>query len=190
MQAHKRRSRVLLTVVLGTIAIIVVVGVVELQGPIANMSSGSAASASDQVGAAFSNHLDKLEAMNITAMEGEYLPNATTEFYSNGQGNYFAGSSAGVTISDKGTGPHEIGDMFDGVFLSDFIIPHIMDDNYTVSIKGNVATVVSTFDLSGTNLDGSSLAASVILHMTYVKSGGNWLISNELWNFTDVVSHG
>ena len=174
---------------MATVAIVLIVGLVELMNPAPGTPSGTS-SASSQVSTAFANHISELVAMNITALKGEYLSNATTEFYSPGVGNYFLGGSAGVPISDTGRGPFQIGNLFSGVFLSDFIIPHITNDNYTVSVTGNVASVHSTFDVEGTNLDGSTVAASVDLHVSYLKTGGNWMISHELWNFTDVVSHG
>ena len=190
MEPRRRRSKLVYLAIIATFAVIAIVGVVEFANQPSGLNSGTQASQSSLVRTAFSNHLGEIEVMNISAIRGEYTANATTEFYSPGVGDYFLGGSAGKAISDMGHGPQQIGNLFSGVFLSDFVIPHITNANYTVSVSGTVAMVHSTFDVEGTNLDGSDVYASVDLHATYLKTGGNWMISQELWNFTDVTSHG
>jgi len=171
-------------------AVILVVGAFELSSPLSSSTAGTqTASPSDRVTAAYSDHLDKLVAMNISAMEDDYLPNATASLVSLGKGNYYEPSLANKVTSENATTPKEIGILFQGTFFSDFIIPHVADVNNTVSVRGNVADVSSTFILTGTNVDGTGLIAAVNCQVTYVDSGGSWLISHEVWTLTTVNSH-
>ncbi len=193
MAAQKKRSRLFVPFVISIIGIVLIVSLAEFmnppRGPARSATNGSA-NASDEVGAVFASHLDSLQAMNFSAIQGQYAQNATAEFYSAGEGEYVAGSNATDHISVNATGPHQIETLFSGVLLADFADPSITTDNYTVSLAGNVATVNSTLDVEGTNLNGAGVEATVNLHVTYLGSGGSWLISYELWNFTQFASQG
>ena len=190
MQEPRRRSRYTFPIALGTIAVILVVGALEFtNAPASTSTSIPSLAPSEQVTAAFSDHLDKLVAMNTTAMEADYLPNATASLVSLGKGNYYERSLANKTTSENATTPQQIQILFQGVFFSDFIIPHVADENNTVSVSGNAAYVTSTFALTGTNVDGTSLIAAVDCQVTYVHTGRSWLISREVWTLTMVNSH-
>lgn len=192
MSGPPKRSR-LLPIALATIAIILIVGAFEFSNPGQTVQSTQTGSPSSQVSTDFSNHLDKVEGMNISSIEQDYQTNATAVLYSTGQGSYYGKTELGAgNLSSSGnfTGRTEIGRMFNGVFLSDFIIPHFSNVKQNVTVVGSVAKVNSTFEVIGTNVDGSSLYASVSTQATYVKTDGQWLISYEVWNFTDVSSHG
>lgn len=172
-----------------TIAVILIVGAFEFPNSASSVPATRSAAPSDQVMAAFSDHLDKLVAMNTTGMESDYLPNATASLVSLGKGNYYERSLANQTTSENATTPQQIQILFQGVFFSDFVIPHVADENDTVSVKGSVAYVSSTFALTGTNVDGTGLIAAVDCQVTYVNAGGSWLISHEVWILTMVNSH-
>jgi len=189
VETQPRRSKFLVPFALATIAIILIVAAFEFSNPISSTAKSPTTSASDQVATAYADHLDAVQSMNITQITGGFTPNASVEFYSMGAGNYFTPNTAGKRTSLNGTGTHVIGELYQGTFLSDFIIPHIVGENQTVTVNGNTANVESSFELSGSNFDGTNLYAYVDSHATYVKTGGNWLISYELWNFTNIVSH-
>lgn len=188
MQEGRKGSKLLIPVVIGVLAVIALVGVFELTNLDPSASSSGSGAAATQVTDAWNSHIDILQAMNITRLEGDYTPNATLSFISMGQGDYYEANSQHVT-SDNVTTPKQIGVFFQGTFLSDFILPKVYDVNTTVSIQGNTAQVTSSFTLSGTNLDYSNLIASVTCQATYVKVGQQWLISHETWTLNNVNSH-
>ena len=85
--------------------------------------------------------------MNISALQVDYVPNATASFVSLGNGNYYEPSMANKATSDNATTPKETRVLFQGSFLSDFIIPTSRMRTQREH-EGNVAYVNSTFDLT------------------------------------------
>lgn len=190
MQEKPRRLRYLVPAVLATLAVIVVVGAFEFANPpITNGSKTTGLSASAEVGAAWSDHIAKFEAMNVTTMESDYTPNASASFVSLGHGDYYSPNTVNTTITDNATTPEHIIRMFQGALLSDFVVPKIYNVNTTVDVKGDTALLTSNFIIQGTNFDMTNLIASVTCKVTYVEVGGQWLISYEVWTLNSVNSH-
>lgn len=176
---------------IATVAIIALVAAFELTDP-STIHAGprtAALSASGAVGNAWSDHIAKFEAMNVTTMLSDYASNASAAFVSLGHGDYYSPNTINTTLTDNATNPADIVRMFQGALLSDFIVPKIYDVNTTVDVKGETASLTSNFTIQGTNFDGTNLIASVTCRVNYVEVHGEWLISHEVWTLNNVNSH-
>jgi hypothetical protein len=128
---------------------------------------------------AYLSHLLDFESHNATAIADDYEENATVNLI-------------GCTFGLGGmqTGRPDIQLFFNAFFgPASFGTPDISKDSYTVSANQTTAIVNSTFEMKGNTTMSSYPAFSlystnVVLHTSYKQVGSQWIITDEVWNFT------
>jgi ketosteroid isomerase-like protein len=133
-----------------------------------------------QINGDFYSHLQAMHSMNVTSIVQAYAGNATVRFDVQGPGQPGTGNY---------TGAKKIGNLFGGSIFQEFAVPNFTALNSTVKVTGKMATLDSTFTMSGYNADGNPQNAKVSAHDVYVRYSNDWLISYEVWTFTFPVAH-
>jgi len=134
--------------------------------------SGQSASPTSQVQTAYASHLLNIHSMNDSAIKADYASDASIQFI---DPNESTGNYTGLTNITIAYGA----DMF-----VNFALPTFSHTNSTVKVTGGQATLDSSFLIHGYNSVGTLLNTPVNAHVVYVRQGGDWLISYEVWSFT------
>ncbi len=139
---------------------------------------------SETIEAEYLSHLQNFASRNDSSLVAEYLANATVTW--KGATSGFGGHYAGGT---------NISTLYDGFFplFTDLFVNNTID---SASPVGNAVQLNGTFNIAG-NLNSSltqcqfnEYGGKVAFQVIYVRSGDDWLISSETWNFLSPFNSG
>jgi len=166
--AHKRRRFLAFVLLIAT-----VVGSITIFTTYYLLSSSNEVTQSTQVGNAFVAHLQNIESKNYSVVIKEYEENATVVWKG---GSLWGLGGTWNTI-------HYFGALYSGLLSGDYIAPFkVQNLTYTVRVTGSSRALVNaTFVISGIP-PVCRWSTMVGAEVSYVHSGGSWLISNETWN--------
>lgn len=127
----------------------------------------------EQVSNAYANHLMQLGAGNISALVNGYETNATVEW-------------AGVVVGQTGnyTGSASFGVLLRST-IGKFINFSVSEESQMIGVKSSARVVVnSTLNFHADSAVLGKVNGTIVAQDTYEHVGDSWLISHELWNFT------
>jgi len=165
--ASARRGRLLRVVLVTASTLVILVGVFAYT----SYGNGASASVTLEVRDAFTQHLSHFAAENTTLLMNDYGPNATLEW---------VGTTRGLGGTYNSTSL--IGQFYSELF-SKVTNVSVRNATYTVQVVGGSAAVNGTIELLGGGPQVQTLNGEVITNVAYVHINGEWVISNETWNF-------
>jgi len=142
-----------------------------------NTVTSSSDTAAALVNSSFAAHISLLASKNIPAIVNQYEPNATV---------YWAGDAIG--LADEYVGAHDITLLLNSSFFrpnstASFVIGNVTQVFLTAS--GQSGLLNSSFTVYGRNSVWGNYSGSISATDRFVApaAAGNWLISQETWNF-------
>lgn len=138
-------------------------------------------SVSDQVSSAYANHLSLFSSKNVSATVSQYTDDANVTY---------EGQAAGLQGNYTGTSDIRILIAADISKTTLFFIANETQPSIQVETMGSGDSVVSvvvnsTFNFRGESPVFGNINGTVSARTTFVpgSASGNWLISNETWNY-------
>jgi len=157
--------------------IVTVVGSVSILTTYYLLNSSNEVTQSAQLGSIFAAHLHDIESKNDSAVTREYEDNATLTIRATTPDNI---STVGTHSGGRNISEYWCAHILCGYATTPFTIDNV---SYTVKSAQKTALLNATFYMNGT--PKCWFRTMVHATLSYVKSGGKWLISDEAWDARD-----